>query len=59
MPSSVRSFGASVLGWLIVGILVVVLFSGILGFIAFLLRAVLFVVLLGVLLTVYFRLRDG
>lgn len=59
MASSARSFTASVVGWLIVGILVVVLFSGLLGFIAFLARAALFVVVIGVLLTLYFRLRDG
>lgn len=59
MASSARSFTASVVGWLIVGILVVVLFSGLLGFIAFLVRAALFVVVIGVLLTLYFRLRDG
>lgn len=59
MGSSARSLGASVLGWVIVAILVVVLFSGLLSFIAFLVRAILFLVVVGALLVLYFRLRDG
>ncbi|NND76090.1 MAG: hypothetical protein HKN44_13890 [Ilumatobacter sp.] len=59
MASNGRSFAASVVGWLIFAIVVVVFFGGLLSFIAFLVRAALFIVLIGVLLTLYFRLRDG
>lgn len=59
MATSARSFGATVLGWVIVAIILFVFFGGLLSFIAFLVRAVVFLVIIGVLLTLYFRLRDG
>ena len=58
MATTARSFGASVVGWLIVAILAVVFFGGLLGFIAFLLRAIVFLFVIGALLTLYFRLRG-
>jgi hypothetical protein len=54
-----RSFLASVVGWLIVAFIVWVFFGSILGAIGFVIRMVLFLVVVGALLTVYFRLRDG
>ncbi len=54
-----RSILASVVGWLIVAIIVWVFFGGILGTIRFIVRMVVFLVVIGALLTIYFRLRDG
>lgn len=54
-----RSFLASVVGWLIVAIIVWVFFGSILGTIRFVVRMLVFVFVIGALLTIYFRLRDG
>lgn len=53
-----RSILASVVGWLIVAIIVYVFFGWILATIGFLIRMVLLVVVVGALLTLYFRLRG-
>lgn len=54
-----RSILASVVGWLIVAIVVWLFFGGIFSAIRFIIRMFVFLVVLGALLTVYFRLRDG
>ncbi len=54
-----RSILASVVGWLIVAIIIWVFFGSILGTIRFLIRMVVFLFVIGALLTIYFRLRDG
>ena len=54
-----RSILASVVGWMIVAFIVWVFFGSILGAIGFIIRMVLFLIVVGALLTVYFRLRDG
>ncbi|WP_395155261.1 hypothetical protein [Ilumatobacter sp.] len=55
-----RNFLASVIGWLIVAIIVWVLFGSIFGAIKFIFRVVVFLVVVGALLSLYLRLRaDG
>jgi hypothetical protein len=54
-----RNFLASVIGWLIMGIIVWVLFGGIFGAIRFIIRMVVFLVVVGALLSLYFRLRGN
>ena len=54
-----RSILASVVGWMIVAFIVWVFFGSVLGVIGFIIRMVLFLVVIGVLLTIYFRLKDG
>lgn len=54
-----RSVLASVVGWLIVAIIIWVFFGSILGTIRFIVRMAVFLVVIGALLTIYFRLRDG
>jgi hypothetical protein len=44
---------------MIVAFIVWVFFGSILGAIGFIIRMVLFLIVVGALLTVYFRLRDG
>ena len=58
--SAGRSILASVVGWMIVAFIVWVFFGSILGAIGFIIRMVpKFLIVVGALLTVYFRLRDG
>jgi len=57
--SAGRSILASVVGWMIVAFIVWVFFGSILGAIGFIIRMILFLIVVGALLTVYFRLRDG
>lgn len=54
-----RSILATIVGWLIVIVVVWFLFGGIFGAIRFIIRMVVFLFVIGALLTVYFRLRDG
>jgi hypothetical protein len=54
-----RNFLTSVIGWLIVAVVVWVFFGGIFGAIRFIVRAVVFLVVVGALLSLYFRLRSG
>ncbi len=54
-----RNILASVVGWLIVAILIWVFFGGVFGAIRFIVRMIVFLVVIGALLTVYFKLRDG
>ena len=53
-----RSILASIVGWVIVAIIVYVFFGWILATIGFLIRMVLLVVVIGLLLSLYFRLRG-
>lgn len=53
-----RSVLASVVGWLIVAIVIWVFFGWILATIAFLFRAFIFLVVIGALLGIYFKLRG-
>lgn len=53
-----RSFLASVIGWLIVAIVIWLFFGTILGTIRFIIRMFVFVLVLGALLTLYFRVRG-
>jgi hypothetical protein len=54
-----RSILATVIGWLIVVVVVWFLFGGIFGAIRFIIRMMVFLFVVGALLTIYFRLRDG
>ncbi len=53
-----RSILATVVGWLIVAFIIWWFFGWIIGTIRFVLRMIVFLVVLGALLTVYFRLRG-
>jgi hypothetical protein len=53
-----RSILATIIGWLIVIILIWVFFGWIFATIRFLLRAFLFLVVVGALIALYFRLRQ-
>ena len=54
-----RSILATVVGWLIVLVIVWFLFGGVFGAIRFIIQIIVFLFVVGALLTVYFRLRDG
>jgi hypothetical protein len=54
-----RSILATVIGWLIVVVVVWFLFGGVFGAIRFIIRMMVFLFVVGALLTLYFRLRDG
>jgi hypothetical protein len=56
--SGLRSMAATLVGYLIVIIVVLILFKFIVGTILWVLRAVLVVVVLGALLTIYLRLKS-
>lgn len=56
--SGARSVLATIVGWLIVIVLVWVFFGWIFATIRFLLRAFLFLVVVGALIALYFRLRQ-
>lgn len=55
----VRGFGATVVGWLIVAVIVYFFFGNLIGTIRWVFRFGLVVLLIGALLTAYFKLRDG
>ncbi len=54
-----RSILATVVGWFIVFVIVWFLFGGVFGAIRFIIRIMVFLFVVGALLTLYFRLRDG
>ena len=54
-----RSILTSVVGWLIVAIVVWLFFGGVFGAIRFMFRMIVFLFVLGVLLSIYFRLKDS
>jgi hypothetical protein len=56
--SKPRSFLASVVGWLVVGIIVWFLFGWLVGTILWILRTILIVVVILGLITIYFKLRG-
>lgn len=53
-----RSFLASAVGWLIVIIVAYVLFGGIFGAIRFIFRAIVFLIIIGALFSLYLKLRG-
>ena len=57
--TSGRNILASIVGWLIVIFAVWFLFGGIFGAIRFIVRMLVFLVILGAALNLYFRLRAG
>lgn len=57
MPSRSRSALASVVGWVIVALLVIWLFGFVIGWIRFVLRSIVWIVLIGVLAVAYFTLK--
>ena len=58
MPNQVRQFAASVVGWLIAAIVIVILLRFALGTVGFLFRSLMIVVVLIGLAWVYFRLKP-
>ncbi|BAN03680.1 hypothetical protein [Ilumatobacter coccineus] len=57
-PGGVRGFGATVVGWLIVAVIVYFFFGFLIGTIRWVFRFIVVVVLIGALLTVWFKLRG-
>ena len=57
-PSAARSVLATVVGWVLVGVIVVVLFNFVIGTLFWLIRTVLIIVALLGLLTIYLRLKS-
>jgi hypothetical protein len=57
-PSAGRSVLATVVGWVLVGVIVVVLFNFVIGTLFWLIRTVLIVVALLGLLTIYLKLKS-
>jgi hypothetical protein len=57
-PSAARSVLATVVGYVLVGVLVVVLFNFVIGTIFWLIRTVLIIVVLLGLFTIYLKLKS-
>ena len=57
-PSASRSVLATIVGWVLVGVIVVVLFNFVIGTLFWLIRTVLIVVALLGLLTIYLKLKS-
>ena len=57
-PSAGRSVLATVVGWVLVGVIVVVLFNFVVGTLFWLIRTALIVVALLGLLTIYLKLKS-
>jgi hypothetical protein len=57
--SAGRSIIASVAGWIIVVFVAWTLLGSFLNVVGFIIRALVFLIVICALLTVYFRLRDG
>jgi hypothetical protein len=57
-PSAARSVLATVVGWVLVGVVVVVLFNFVIGTLFWLIRTALIVVALLGLLTIYLKLKS-
>lgn len=53
-----RNALASVIGWIIVVLVVIWLFGMLIGWIRFVLRSVIWIVLIALLAAAYFRLKD-
>lgn len=58
MASGPKSVLASVVGWLIVALLAYWFLGIVIGTIAFMIRFIVWIVLLGVLLTIYLKLKS-
>lgn len=56
--TSPKSILASIIGWVIVALVVFWLLGVVIGTIRFLVRLIVWIVLLGLLLTAYFKLRQ-
>jgi hypothetical protein len=57
-PSAARSVLATIIGWVLVGVIVVVLFNFVIGTLFWLIRTVLIIVALLGLLTIYLKLKS-
>jgi hypothetical protein len=57
-PSAARSVLATIVGWVLVGVVVVVLFNFVIGTLFWLIRTVLIIVALLGLLTIYLKLKS-
>ena len=57
MATRPRSILASAIGWIIVALVVIWLFGTVIGWIAFVLRSIVWFVLIGVLLVAYLAVR--
>ena len=53
-----KSILASVVGWLVVGLLLFWLLGAVIGTIRFIIRFLVWIVLLGALATLYFKLKE-
>jgi len=58
MPSRTRSALASAIGWVIVALVVIWLFGMVIGWIRFVLRSIVWIVLIAVLIGVYLSIKD-
>lgn len=58
MPSKPRSVLASVIGWVIVALLVIWLFGMVIGWIRFVLRSIVWFVLIALLVGAYLAVRE-
>ncbi len=58
MASKPRSALASAIGWVIVVLVVIWLFGMVIGWIRFVLRSIVWIVLLAVLIGVYFSIKE-
>ena len=58
MASKPRSALASAIGWVIVALIVIWLFGMVIGWIRFVLRSIVWIVLIAVLIGVYLSIKD-
>lgn len=58
MPSQTRSALASAIGWTIVALIVIWLFGIVIGWIRFVLRSIVWIVLIGVLIWIYLSVKE-
>ncbi len=58
MPDDARNVVASAIGWLIVGVAAFWVLSLVLGAIGFVLRSLVWLVVLGLLVAAYFKIKD-
>lgn len=58
MATAPRSVLASAIGWVIVALVVIWLFGMVIGWIRFVLRSIVWVVLIGVLIGVYLSVKE-
>ena len=58
MATTPRSVLASAIGWLIVALVAIWLFGMVIGWIGFVLRSIVWIVLIGVLIGVYLSVKE-